>query len=172
MTMLWTRRQALEWVFIGVLIGVLVLFACLLLVPHGNAASVKVPPGQLWTCHVAEAEADMMSGPEMYSQKGRLFAVYRLDRNHDGVMDMLTIHDVRGQTVHKFPRYYVYDKDFNGKPDTAFVDEMGNGICGEMRPIDPKDIVMEPAPQPEVKEGESCDMHEGENDPNNPKKEM
>ena len=28
------------WVFIGVF----VLAACLLLVPHGNAASVKVPP--------------------------------------------------------------------------------------------------------------------------------
>ncbi len=28
------------------------------------------------------------------------------------------------------------------------------------------------AEQPEMKEGESCDMHEGENDPNNPKKEM
>ena len=169
MTLVWpTQRQALEWGFIGLF----VLAACLLLVPHGNAASVRVPPGQLWTCHVAEAEADMMSGPEMYTQKGRLFAVYRLDRNHDGAMDMLTIHDVRGQSVHRFPRYYVYDKDFDGKPDTAFVDEMGNGICGEMRPIDPKDIVMEPAPQPEMKEGESCDMHEGENDPNNPKKEM
>jgi len=114
----------------------------------------------------------MMSGPEMYTHKGRLFAVYRLDRNHDGNMDMLTIHDMRGNSVHRFPRYYVYDKDFDGKPDTAFVDEMGNGICGEMRPINPKDIVMEPAPQPEMKEGESCDMHEGENDPNNPKKEM
>jgi hypothetical protein len=31
---------------------------------------------------------------------------------------------------------------------------------------------MEPAPQPEMKEGESCDMHEGENDPSNPKKEL
>lgn len=67
MTLVWpTRRQALEWVFIGLF----VLAACLLLVPRGNAASVKVPPGQLWTCHVAEAEADMMSGPEMYSQRG------------------------------------------------------------------------------------------------------
>lgn len=84
MTLVWpTQRQALEWVFIGLF----VLAACLLLVPRGNAASVRVPPGQLWTCHVAEAEADMMSGPEM-------------------------------------------------------------------------------------KEGESCDMHEGENDPNNPKKEL
>lgn len=51
MTLVWpTQRQALEWVFVGLF----VLAACLLLVPHGNAASVRVPPGQLWTCHVAE----------------------------------------------------------------------------------------------------------------------
>ena len=43
MTLVWpTQRQALEWVFIGMF----VLAACLLLVPHGNAASVKVPPGK------------------------------------------------------------------------------------------------------------------------------
>ena len=82
-----------------------------------------------------------MRPPKIQSICARPVAL-ALDRNHDGAMDMLTIHDVRGQTVHKFPRYYVYDKDFDGKPDTAFVDEMGNGICGEMRPINPKDIVM------------------------------
>ena len=73
------------------------------LVPHGNAASVKVPPGQLWTCHVAEAEADMMSGPEMYTQRGdsSLSTGWIVTMTVIWICSRSTT--CEGQTVHRFP---------------------------------------------------------------------
>ena len=107
------------------------LAACLSLVPHGNVPLVKVLPGQLWTCHVAGAEADTMSGPEMYSQRGdsspstgwtqTMTVIWICSRS-------TTCEELR--TVPQwFPRYYVYDKDFD-RDGPAFVDEWATGICG------------------------------------------
>ena len=140
MTLVADDLTGAEWAFIGLF----VLAACLLLVPHGNAASVEGAARS--TVDVSRRRGrgghDERAG-DVYPQRGdsSLSTGWIVTMTVIWICSRSTTYEDRRFTG--FP-YYVYDKDFDGKPDTAFVDEMGNGICGEMRLINPKDIVMEP----------------------------
>lgn len=130
---------------------------------------IHTQAGQLWGCHVPQLDAAVLDR-ETVNRRGRQFLYIRLDRNMDKSVDMIAVFAAVGATFSPFPIYYIYDTDFDGKPDKAYSDEMGNGICGQMREIDWHTIVDDsPPPSPDTHEdGGQCEM----NDPNNPKKEL
>lgn len=92
--------------------------------------------GQLWACHVPEKMLTVLS-IDPYEYKGYTFDIFRLDRNADGAQDMLLMYATNNKKRAPFPIYYIYDKDFDGKPDIAYRDTQGNGICQQMEELDP-----------------------------------
>lgn len=96
---------------------------------------------QSWTCHVPEKSAKVLFvKPDNLDSRSVL--IYGLDRNYDGSLDTLFIHETTAEGQRQpFPHYYVYDTDYDGIPDTAFVDEHGNGLCTQMREVPVTDIV-------------------------------
>lgn len=126
---------------------------------------VHTKAGQLWGCHVPELDASVLNR-EVYHRRGREILVVRIDRNHDGDVDAVMVYGSLGAGWTPFPIEYAYDIGYTGQPNKAYADEMGNGICGQMREVDVKKLFSEP--QPEAEEGMQCEAE----DPNNPKKEL
>ncbi len=125
---------------------------------------VHTKAGQLWGCHVPELDASVLNR-EVYNRRGREILVVRMDRNHDGDVDAVMVYGSLGAGWTPFPIEYAYDIGYTGQPNKAYTDEMGNGICGQMREVDVKKMFSEPAP---TEEGMQCEAE----DPNNPKKEL
>ena len=124
---------------------------------------VHTKTGQLWGCHVPELDASVLNR-EVYTRRGREILVVRMDRNHDGDVDAVMVYGSLGAGWTPFPIEYAYDIGYTGQPNKAYTDEMGNGICGQMREVDVKKLFSEP----KAEEGMQCEAE----DPNNPKKEM
>jgi hypothetical protein len=58
------------------------------------------------------------------------------DRNYDGSPDMMLVFDlIRDGEPATFPHYYVYDLEFTGRPNKAYRDVNGNGVCQEMEEV-------------------------------------
>ena len=125
---------------------------------------VHTKAGQLWGCHVPELDASVLNR-EVYNRRGREILVVRMDRNHDGDTDAVLVYGSLGTGWTPFPIEYAYDIGYTGQPNKAYIDEMGNGICGQMREVDVKKMFSEPAP---MEDGGQCEAE----DPNNPKKEL
>lgn len=125
---------------------------------------VHTKAGQLWGCHVPELDASVLN-KSIHNRRGREILVVRMDRNHDGDVDAVMVYGSLGAGWTPFPIEYAYDIGYTGQPNKAYTDEMGNGICGQMREVDVKKMFSEPAP---MEEGGQCEAE----DPNNPKKEL
>jgi hypothetical protein len=132
--------------------------------------TVHTKAGQLWACHVPQLDAAVLS-KDTYTRRGRQILAVRLDRNHDGSPDMLVIFTSMGTAFSPFPSEYVYDTDFDGRPDKAYRDEHGNGICSQMTEIDPRTVV-DDSEKTQAPEGEDPSCHMDTEDPSNPKKEL
>jgi hypothetical protein len=126
---------------------------------------VHTKAGQLWGCHVPELDATVLN-KSVHNRRGRDIMVVRVDRNHDGEVDAVLVYGSLGTGWTPFPIEYAYDIGYTGQPNKAYTDEMGNGICGQMREVDVKKVFSEP--QPEAEEGMQCEAE----DPKNPKKEL
>ena len=126
---------------------------------------VHTKAGQLWGCHVPELDASVLN-KSIHNRRGREILVVRMDRNHDGDTDAVLVYGSLGTGWTPFPIEYAYDIGYTGQPNKAYIDEMGNGICGQMREVDVKKLFSEP--RPEMEEGMQCEAE----DPNNPKKEL
>ena len=126
---------------------------------------VHTKAGQLWGCHVPELDASVLNR-EVYNRRGREILVVRIDRNHDGEVDAVLVYGSLGTGWTPFPIEYAYDIGYTGQPNKAYTDEMGNGICGQMREVDVKKLFSEP--RPEMEDGGQCEAE----DPKNPKKEL
>jgi hypothetical protein len=98
--------------------------------------------GQLWNCHIPEKQLKVLS-VDPYQVRGYTFDVFRFDRNSDGAQDMLLMYVTANGKRSTFPKYYMYDTDYNGKPDKAYVDTQGNGICQQMQELDVTKILAE-----------------------------
>ena len=117
--------------------GLLTILGVIALVGVVNAGEVKLNSTQgpgMWTCHVAETQVNVLA-TEVVKLRGREVTIMRVDRNADGAQDAMFVYDMQGQKRAPFPSAYIYDKDFDGQPDIAYVDEMGNGICQQMHEI-------------------------------------
>lgn len=122
----------------------LTLFVGLLLPVPGQPGELQISAErgpQSWTCHVPEKSAKVLFvKPDNLDSRAVL--IYGVDRNYDGSLDALFIHETTADGKKQpFPHYYVYDTDYDGIPDTAFVDEHGNGLCTQMREVPVTDIV-------------------------------
>lgn len=96
---------------------------------------------QSWTCHVPEKTMKVL-GLEPDQLDSRSVVIYWLDRNYDGQRDAMFIHETTADGKKQpFPHYYVYDTDFDGVPDKAYVDEFASGLCTQMREVPVTDIV-------------------------------
>lgn len=126
---------------------------------------IHTKAGQLWGCHVPELDASVLNRG-VYTRRGREILVVRMDRNHDGDVDAVMVYGSLGAGWTPFPIEYAYDIGYTGQPNKAYTDEMGNGICGQMREVDVKKLFSEP--RPETEEGMQCEAE----DPKNPKKEL
>lgn len=91
--------------------------------------------GQLWNCHVPEKQLTILA-TEPLAYRGYTFDLFRLDRNADGAQDTILIYSTVNHRRSTFPIYYVYDLNFDGRPDKAYHDTQGNGICQQMEEID------------------------------------
>jgi hypothetical protein len=91
--------------------------------------------GQLWNCHIADKQLKVISVAP-YAYHGYTFDVFRFDRNADGKQDMLLMYATANGKRSTFPGYYMYDTNFDGKPDKAYADMQGNGICQQMQEVD------------------------------------
>jgi hypothetical protein len=129
---------------------------------------VTITGTAMWTCHVPEHSAKVLSLPVPGLIRGREVVAYRMSRDHT-TFDTMLIYSVVGKKHSPFPIYYVYDTDRDGNADTAYADEMGNGICQQMTKVDVKTLIQD-VPKPSPNHEEQC--HEGESDSDNPKKEM
>lgn len=125
---------------------------------------VHTKTGQLWGCHVPELDATVLN-KSVHNRRGRDIMVVRMDRNHDGEVDAVLVYGSLGTGWTPFPIEYAYDIGYTGQPNKAYTDEMGNGICGQMREVDVKKLFSEPAP---MEDGGQCEAE----DPKNPKKEL
>jgi hypothetical protein len=124
----------------------------------------------MWTCHVPEHSAKVLSLPVPGMIRGMDVMAYRMSRDYK-TFDTLLIYGMVNKKHSAFPVYYVYDLDRDGNADTAYADEMGNGICQQMTKVDVKTLIVDKAPAPPAHEGEE-QCHEGEGDSDNPKKEL
>ena len=174
-------------IIIVALIGACVISANALTVTKEGIATVTKT--ELWACHVPEHTAKLVGDPRTASFRGRPIYVVQLSRMHTEEKDMVLIYPVVKDKVGLFPIYYIYDIDRDGRPDIAYADEMGNGICQQMTQLDPsiftkggnndprddpkqqaqEDLRDNKSEPPAMKEGE---CHEGEGDSDNPKKEL
>jgi hypothetical protein len=123
-----------------------ILFLTGLLIP-GHAATydakgqeVRVTGTELWACHVPERSAKILEVLEA-ERKGRKYLVYRMSRDYKTMDTLLAYARTSGDNVAPFPTFYIYDTDRDGKPDTAYADEMGNGICQQMTKVPVESIL-------------------------------
>lgn len=91
--------------------------------------------GQLWNCHVPEKQLTVLA-IEPLTYRGYTFDLFRLDRNADGSQDTILIYPTVNKRRSPFPVYYLYDMNFDGRPDKAYHDTQGNGICQQMEEFD------------------------------------
>lgn len=134
---------------------------------NADAAEVTITGTELWGCHVPERSAKVLK-EERGSLHGRQIIAYRMSRDYQ-TFDMMLIYAVANGKASTFPVYYVYDKDRDGRPDIAYADEHGNGICQQMREIpvhslveqneNPETDVSKPEPPAMEHDEESC--HQG-----------
>lgn len=90
--------------------------------------------GQLWNCHIAEKQLKHLQ-TDAYDMNGRDTVIYRLSRRWTDVQDTILIYETNHRKPMPFPHYYVYDMDYDGRPDMAYEDMQGNGICSQMREV-------------------------------------
>ena len=117
--------------------GLLTILGVFVLAGAVSAEEVKLNSTQgpgMWTCHVPETQVSVLK-EEVVQLRGRTVTIMRVDRNMDGSQDAMFVYDMQGKKRSTFPSAYIYDKDFDGQPDIAYVDEMGNGICQQMHEI-------------------------------------
>lgn len=101
---------------------------------------VHITGTELWACHVPERSAKVLEVHEA-KRKGRKYLVYRLSRDYKTMDTLLAYARTSGDNVAPFPTFYIYDTDRDGKPDTAYADEMGNGICQQMTKVPVESIL-------------------------------
>lgn len=116
------------------------VLVALSLVGQGQLALSDTTVGQLWNCHVPEKMLTVLS-IDPYEHSGYTFDIFRLDRNADGTQDALLMYATANGRRAPFPTYYVYDTNFDGKPDKAYRDMHGNGLCQQMQEIDPAKLL-------------------------------
>ncbi len=88
----------------------------------------------LFSCHVGVRSVRLID-EAFKNLHGHNVLSVQADRNYDGSTDMVLFFDAPEDGVVVFPHYYVYDSDFDGRPDIAYRDVNGNGVCQEMEQV-------------------------------------
>lgn len=147
--------------FLVILLLALAVIGVFCLIEQALAAEPELPYYQeltlsenysaaLFSCHVGVKSIRLIEQTDKVLH-GKPIIHVLADRNYDGAPDMLLMFDSNNGEAGPFPHYYVYDTDFDGRPDIAYRDVNGNGVCQEMEQI-PVNYVVNSDPRKEASE--------------------